>query len=451
MNKIARNSIILVAVITVLGAGIWWVLQADPQGAQEPRQEEPALQTVYQIEEAQITAVEIEAEDSLMRFFTQDGQWTLEGYAPEQISQFKVKSLLSVVAQIEALSAVSDAPEACGLDAPSVMVKIERTDGNVDLVEIGDMSPVLGAYFFRVNGGAVYTMYTHKVDDLLNPAAFYTNFSRLDLQDLQIQAVQIEREGKRTIQLRQKEQADILQGMTAWEITAPFGRTYDADDSYVQEQILQKLQTLDISTPAGSADTGIQSPKAVITVSALDGEEAVEVVLKVGNTAGDSTYVAYGDGVYAVPAQSLAFVDIDETLLVFKLLALVPVQTLHTLTLACGDEAHVFTVAHSAIGTDGDQLSFQIDGTPANEQKAKEAYRQVIGIEAAGEYSGAPLGEAIAELVFTSQDAVKTVTFRDIDALYASFTIDGVTEFVVKKQAVLDMVDQIRAFAENPQ
>lgn len=456
MNKLVRNIIILIAALAVLGGGLWWVMTVEPEGEEEEQQTPAAdYETVYKTEEDGVSAVTIERDGSALKFTKEGDKWTLEGYDLAQVSQTKVKSLVSSLSSISSANHITDNIEECGLDSPQIIVKITVSDGRTDIIKIGKMSPVLGQYFFNVNDGEIYTMTSYKVDDLLKEASHYTSFSRLELTGADIFDIRIERAGGNNIHLREMAENDGSLFNT-WELAEPYSQPYSANDQYVQENILAKLEAIDISTLAQSSATGLASPKAVVTVTSAPTDEEgnrgeeTKTVLKIGNTAGDITYVEYEGAAYEVDTSSVSFVDTDEFLMVSKLLALVPIQNLNSMSITYGDKAYNFEVGHSAMGEDDDEMNFTINGAAAGEKKAKSAYQEVIGLAADGVYKGGALGDTIAEIVFSSADSEKVITFKSINDMSASFTVDGITDFTVKKSTLTSMLDKLAEFAQNP-
>lgn len=456
MNKLVRNIIILVAALAVLGGGLWWIMNVEPD-SEEDEQQTPSTdyETVYKAEEDDITAINIVHDGISLSFSKSGDDWRLEGYNTSQVSQTKVKSLVTSLASISSANHITDNTDECGLEAPQIVVKITLTDGHTDMINIGSISPVLGQYFFNVNGGEIYTMTSYKVDDILKEASYYTSFSRLTLTSSDIIDVKIERASGSNIHLKMTDDAESS-AFNSWKLIEPYSRAYGANDQYVEENILAALEAIDISTLAQSSSTGLSSPKAVVTVvsAPVDDEgnrgEETTTVLKIGNTAGDITYVEYEGIAYEVDTSSVSFVDTDEFLIVSKLLALVPIQNLNSMSITYGDKAYNFEVGHSAIGEDDDELSFTINGKTAGEKKAKSTYQEIIGLYAEGVYKGDALGETIAEIIFSSADAEKVITFKSINDLSASFTVDGITDFTVKKSTLTAMLDKLAEFAENP-
>ena len=455
MNKMTRNIVILVVVLAALGAGLWWVVGYEP--ATDGDEQSPASEStvIYKVDEASIYCFEIDNGDSELMFKTDGDVWTLAGYASSDISQSKVKSLIASFASISSQTKVEDSAEACGLDNPSITVKISLLGGTTDTIEVGAKSAVTGDYFCRVNGGDIYTLYAHKVDDLEKDAAYYTSFSRAEFNADEIFDIKIERKGKNNIHLSHKtEEGDLI---SVWEITEPYSQVYGALDDYISTNILDKIGNIKIDTPATGTNTGLSSPKAVVTLQSAptdsDGNrgEVTTETFKIGNTSGDKTYIEYNGKAYEVSADSVSFADIDEFLLVSKLLALVPIKNLNGVRLVRGGESYDFAVTHSQIGSDDDKMSYSINGKHATEDKAKKVYQQIIGLSADGAYKGETLGDKYAEVVFESEGGKKTVEFYVIDDFRLSYTVNGKCEFTIKKSAVDKIFDTVGEFAENPE
>lgn len=454
MNKFVRNIIILVAALAALGGGIWWVMGYEPKPEDSETTDQSSYETVYKVTEDEVCAISVNNGGSVLSFKKSGDEWSLDGYSNSQISQTKVKSLVSSVSSISSRNLVTDSKADCGLDNPNLTVSVTLTGGTTDVISIGNVSPVLGEYFCCVNGGDIYTISSYKVDDYKKGAEHYTDFSRTSFKAADIVELKIERKGKNTLHIREK--SDGGEAYNTWEIIAPYKNVYSAIDQFIQEKILTAVEGVSITTPAASADTGMSSPKAVVTIVSAPADEsgqrgeAVTTVLKIGRTSGDVAYVEYQNEAYEVPASSISFVDTDEFLVVSKLLALVPIQGLTEMKVTTPGESYSFEVTHTNINADDDEMTFKINGAAAQEKKAKSVYQEVIGLSADGAYKGEKIGDTMCEIVFVTTSGNKTITLSSINEMSAAFTVDGATEFTVKKSSVEKMLSAIAELAANP-
>lgn len=454
MNKPVRNIIILVAALAVLCGAMWWVLTVEPKDDSQPgTTSDVETYTVYETEESNIVAVEIKTDETLS--FARSGEmWTmLSGVDHKQLSQAKIKSLVTSLSKLTSTNKVTESVEECGFDSPTAVVTITLSDGKRDIITIGAKSPVLGQYFSRVNDGEIYMLSSYKVEDIMEDAAYYTSFSRLDIVGDDVFDIKIER-AKNTVHLEMSENSNTF---NAWCVTSPYKDTYSANDQYVQEQILSKLDALEISTLATDANTGLSSPQAVLTVKSAplkeDGtrEEATVSVIKIGNRAGDITYVEYEGTAYETATRNLDFINVEEFLLLSRQLALTPIQSLNSVRVKGNSGEYLIEVSHSNMGADDDEMTFKINGTPSSEKKTKTTYQEIIGIAAESEYKNEPLGTTIAEIEFNSAEGKKVITFSSINEMSAAYTINGATEFTLKKTAVEKMLAAVAELANSPQ
>lgn len=454
MNRMVRNIIILVGVLAVIGGGFWWLIGYEPATEENTATESPEYTTVYKVEEENIASIEMADSDEVIRFVRDGDKWTIAGYSSDKLAQSKVSGFVSAVSSLTSKNLISEPPASCGLDAPATVVTVEKTDGSKDIIKIGDMSAVLEEYFFNVNDGDIYTMPSYKANSIRNSIDYYTSFSRVTVNTAEVYDVKIERE-KNTLHIGKMSGSDG--SMTAWEVLEPFGTAYNANDTYIEDNILAPMGKIDLSTPAeAGANTGLSKAKAVVTIlSAPTDEEGnrgetAETVFKIGNTEGDKLYVEYNDEAFVTDASAFSFVNADEFLTVSKLLSLTSISTLDTMTVTAGDKKYVFEVRHTAMGEDEDKMTFIINGKAASEKKAKAIYQEVIGLPAEGTYKGEALGEIIAEISFASVGSEKNITFRKINDMSAAYTVDGVTEFTVRISTVENVLGKMAEFEETP-
>lgn len=449
MNKMTRNIIILVAVLALLGAGCYWILNYEPTTEQTPETPSSEYETIYEVAEENINKIVIESAENGKTFVKSADSWVIEGYSKEDLAASKVDSLISSLEKITSADKVKDSLEVCGLDVPAVVVKIEKTDGSTDVIKIGDKSPLLGKYFFTLNDGEIYTMSSYTAEGFTNPISHYTEFKRATFTAADIYDLKIERTGKESIHLSIKDESDDT--MTAWKITEPYSVAKNALDQYITEQILTRIEGLDISTPATASDTGLSSPKAVVTFKSAktdeEGNRSDEktTVIKVGNTKGDVTYIEYEGKAYETASDSLSFVNIEPILLVSKLESLTPIQKLHRMTLKYGEEEYVLDVTHSKLGEDDDELTFKLNGEHLDEDTSKKIYQEVIGLAADGEYKGEAFGEEKATVLFELEGSQKTVKLSKLNDMSAAYTVNDSTIFTVKLSSIDKMIENIKA------
>ena len=427
MKRTVRNIVILGLIFAVLGVGFWWLSGYEPSGDSNQPAKTPELLTVYDVEKDSISAVNVVlGGDMVIRYEQLDNGWTVGELPIEELSQEKLESFISAVSFITSSGKIDDTVETCGLDTPSVTITIEKKDGTEDKIKVGDKSAVLGGYFLSVNGGDIYNVPEYKIDTFKNGIEYYQSFTRVKFNPEEITEIKLERE-KNTLHIWAKTESDGT--MTAWEIASPFNNVYNANDTYISDNILRPIGNIDISTPVQKGtDTGLGKPKGVVTVKTSQGE----TVLKVGNTDGDKIYVEYEGSAYVTDADSFAFLNADEFLAVSKLLALTNIATLNSLTVLYDSEEYLFEVAHTAMGENNDEMTFKLNGEDLPEKEAKALYQKIIGIPSESRYNGEPLGDIVAELNFTSVGAEKVITFSKLNDMYASYTVNGVTEFTVR-------------------
>ncbi len=448
MNKLIRNIIILVAVLAVIAGGFWWLMGYEPSTDTEDKTAESSSVEVYKTDSDNITSVTVEKNDKLV--FTKHGDaWGIEGYPAEKVSSDKVKSLISTISYISSDKPVTASKEECGLNAPTAVVTVNHT-GGVDIIKLGALSSVLDKYFFTVNDGEIYTMSSYKADSILSDLSCYTSFSRLSIASADVFDIKIQR-AKNTLHLKQNAKSDTF---TTWVVTEPFKTEYNANEDYINNSILTAIDTIDLSTPA---DIQIATPTATVTLltapldeNGVRGEEVKTIVLKIGNTNGDIVYVEYNGEVFEAQRSAFDFVNADEFAVVSKLLSLTNISSLNRLTVTADDKMYVLDITHSVIGKDGDEMTYTINGKVATEKKAKAIYQKIIGMPSEGQYRGERLGEMLCEFKFESENTTKTITFSKLNDLYASYTVNGQTEFTVKLSTLKDVIEKTAEFAENP-
>lgn len=443
MTKSTKNIIIIAAVIALLAAGIVVLNMVDfskntdteTNGASE-------TYTVYSAEADDLTEVSAESANGVIEAVKTDDGWTIKG--ADDVDGSKVYTLVSTVSSITSKNKVAENVTAFaqyGLEQPSATVVINGKDGENTLY-IGDKSPTLGEYFIRLNDDTtVYTLYSYKVDTIMQPLSYYRDFNRFNINIDDVTSIKIERDDE-TIELKI---ADDIANTTnnVWELVEPYMSS--ANDEYIDSNILAKLDMLTLNTlaPAGG-DYGTLSPEARVTLiiepydntTGKYGSEYTET-FSVGRTEGDKTYVEYNGKVYETEAQTLEFVGTPAFNLLNKLQALVDIATVKKVTVTIGSASNAIDIVHN-----GDDTSFRFNGAEADYKLTRSMYQAIISLAVDGEYKGETLGATFLEFDF---DGVKDlgdvkIEFKSINDLSCALVKNGKAEFTIKKNKLNEFI-----------
>lgn len=449
MSKSLRNIIIAVAVIVLLIVGIVIINNIDIaenigiQATSEP------IFTVYSEEIDKISEISVEFNGETIKAVNTDGGWSLNGMNTDETDTVKVQGFVGAASTVTSKRKVEENPSDLaqyGLTNPSVTVNVTNKNGDTTRLLIGDKSPVLGEYFIMKDDNAVYTMYGTAVDTLTKPISYYREFNRFHINIDDITGIRlVGKDG--TIEL---EITDDNLG-NAWSMIAPYQSM--ANDDYIDNKILEPIDTIELKTPVDSKESGItdNSPVIELTVVPYDNvtgkysEEYTEI-LTVGKTEGDITYVGYKNNVYEVNTESIGFINETAFNIVSKLQAFADISEVKSVTLEYGDLKHTLGIENK-----DNVYSFTLNGKKAETEVSQGIYQSIISLAVDAVYNGETLGETLLKI---SYDGIRkendtVIEINSIDNLNCAVSRNGSVEFTVKKSKVAELIELIKKYTEE--
>lgn len=449
MSKSLRNIIIAVAVIVLLIVGIVIINNiAVSENIGIQATSEPIF-TVYSEEIDKISEISVEFNGETIKAVNTDGEWSLNGMNTDETDTVKVQGFVGVASTVTSKRRVEENPSDLaqyGLANPSVTVNVTNKNGDTTRLLIGDKSPVLGEYFIMKDDNAVYTMYGTAVDTLTKPISYYREFNRFHINIDDITGIRlVGKDG--TIEL---EITDDNLG-NAWSMIAPYQSM--ANDDYIDNKILEPIDTIELKTPVDSKESGItdNSPVIELTVVPYDnatgkyGEEYTEI-LTVGKTEGDITYVGYKNNVYEVNTESIGFINERAFNIVSKLQAFADISEVKSVTLEYGDLKHTLGIENK-----DNVYSFTLNGKKAETQVSQGIYQSIISLAVDAVYNGETLGETLLKISYDGigkeNDAV--IEINSIDNLNCAVSRNGSVEFTIKKSKVAELIELIKKYTEE--
>lgn len=438
MTKSTRNIVIIAAVIVLLLAGIIVINTVDfskDDDSQESDTEQSY--TIFSKDTSDLTSVTVKTENSVLTAENTDGVWTINGMSGEDIDKSKAYTLASTVSTIISKNKIEERASDLaqyGLDKPSVTAVIRSKDGSENTLYIGDKSPTLGEYFIRLNDDTgIYTLYSYKVDTLMQPLSYYSDFNRFSVNIDDITAIRIERDGE-TIKLRIAE--DISKTTNnVWELILPYESS--ANDEYIDNNVLADLEKLSFNVIAGGEDdygTDNPSVKITLTIKPYDsttgkyGEE-YEEMFEIGKIENEKAYVKYNGRIYEVSAEAVDFANASAFNILNKLQALVDISTVNSFAVTANGRTDSIEISR-----DGDDMSFMIGGAKTDAKTARQMYQAMISLAVDGIYRGETLGDTVLAFDFEGikpESDVK-IEFKSINDLSCALVRNGKAEFTIK-------------------
>ncbi|MCC8169635.1 MAG: DUF4340 domain-containing protein [Oscillospiraceae bacterium] len=455
MSKSTRNIIIIAAAVVLLAAGIFFVGRLDTSEDTVSATPEPSY-TVYSADTSDIASVIVKnPEETIEANNLGDGAWTINNMSNDDIDKSKAYTLVSTVSKIISKNKIEENPSDLseyGLSEPSVTVTIKKNSGEENTLYVGDKSPTLGEYFIILDGdNTVYTLYNYKVETLMNPLSYYSDFNRFSVVIDDINRIKIERDDE-TIEMKIMD--DVSNTLSnVWEVVKPYEST--ANDEYIDNNVLTAIEELKFNNlVTEDGDYGMSSPTAKITLTVKPydnatgkyGDEYTEV-FTIGKVSGDTAYVSYNDKVYEVSSESVDFANAPSFNFLNKLQGLVDISLVDGVSVSFGENNDSLEIIRS-----GDDMSFKLNGGDADYKLTKSMYQAIISLAVDGIYRGEKLGDTVLKFEY---DGIKraddtTVEFKSINDLSCALVRNGKAEFTIKKNKLDEFTQLWLEYVEDP-
>lgn len=131
----------------------------------ETTEEETTQEEVATIASDDISTLTFEAGDQTVTFQKAEDSWTLEGQEDFPVDASKVDSVVSCLASVKADRTLTDVedPGEYGLDVPTNVIEVVKTDGSSEKITVGDKNSSTGNTYICLNDDAS-TVYTTSTD-----------------------------------------------------------------------------------------------------------------------------------------------------------------------------------------------------------------------------------------------------------------------------------------------
>ena len=185
MSKTTKSIIIAASVIIVLIVGTIVISNIDTSKDNNVDTTDD-LYSIYSADTTDILSVKSESENGTITVKSiGDSEWSVNDMDASEIDSSKAGALVGTISTLSSKNKIEENPvdlSQYGLDNPQVTVTVEKKNGQIDKMIIGDLSPTLGEYFVMKDGdNTVYTMYDFKVDTLKKPISYYKEFNRFNI------------------------------------------------------------------------------------------------------------------------------------------------------------------------------------------------------------------------------------------------------------------------------
>ena len=432
MMKNKHKLLLGLAVLIVIAAAAAALILWPQEDAGEPQPSASAQYVLFSADTGDIQSIQLINGGEELLFVNKDDDWEIEGIDPATTAVQKITTFVQTAANITSSHKVADSDDNAeyGLGSPQAELVITAASETAH-IKIGGTSPALGEVFVQRDDGAVYTINQNVAESLMQGLDYYRDFNRFVIDAETVTSVTIEREGDSTIALSVRE--DIGERTyNVWQMTSPYPSVQNANDEYVDDNILSPIGSLSLSELAEGQQI---TPDRTVTITA-DGEDIVLRIQRVDDTL---SYVEYEGMVYRANTQSLSFAYTDEFNIVSKLALLVDAAEAGEVKVTAGGVQYVLDIQQ-----EDNTFSYTLNGKALDKQDGAALYQELIGLSVDALYNSETLQEP--EVLIEFGGAGIKAELSSIDDMRYALTKNGETLFTIRKTKVEEM---ITAFADN--
>lgn len=447
-----KGIIISLALILLLAAGTVFVLKMNNGNDNGDTDLQAAdAYTIVSENTEDLAEITVEAQGFHIKASNSgDFGWTINDLSREDISSEKVYELVFALSNLvsgEKYDAHGDISE-YGFDNPTATVIIKKHDNSEIKLTIGDKSPTAGEYFIMREGDEnIYAISEYKVETILQPVSYYTEFDRLEFNIADVTRILIER-GNEKIELKVKDDIDKFSGVV-WEMISPFHG--NSNDDYIDDKILGQIEEMDLSLPVEDPDNAFDknAVSVTLTIAPYDdvtgkyGEEYTEKVL-IGRTEGEKTYIKHKNKVYLTSSESVEFAHSSAFNMVSKMQALVNIAYVSSVTVEYNGKTHRMDISRD----DSNRYSFKLDGRDVDRNSAQSAYENIISLAVDAVYDGTPASDTVLKITYEGTENT-VVEIKKIDNINCVLIRNGQAGFTIRSSKIKEFTKMFDSYVET--
>lgn len=440
-----KTSIIVIAIIIIVLLGVVTALYFAPDNSTVESTEIVEENTDIVIMSIKEDIVSYTYKSAACDFkIVKDGFWYVENNENVVLSQDLVSQMLSVVKQLSSTTLVEEnASELSkyGLDEPTSVISIIDENNTDYSINVGAKTSTDSGYYATANGeGKVfilsnedYNIICGGLDSLRNK---HITAVKGDVVKLKIK----NSSGEMVIAYKETENQNAGT-FTVWEMLSPYKK--DVNQYIFEENVLNALNfAVDNFVDDNPSDYGIyglSNPECSVEVTTTETHYTVYF----GKTTEDgNVYIKtdYAPNVYSVNKELVKFKDYTPVYLLESLVFSRNISAVSKIVFT-EDKTYVLEI---------DGNVYTIDGKNIEETRARDAYRSIISPVIQGEADASKKGNEICRFTFeyNTKTPSETVVFYEYDKMYSAVSVNGITEFYVKKSYVDDMINSIKKLSE---
>lgn len=453
MRRWLSVGLALLAVIALLG--VMWLLKQEPQ-AQEPVAPAPTVQPMKALVDkqdtypTQLTLTQGDVSATYVHDHAANTYAAKDYDARLAFDQSALTQLFASATRLVSRKTIDVSPQDLalyGLDAPLGSVQAQYADGSAHTVWIGKQSPLGDGYFGMIDDDpSVYLLLSYDVDSFLKQLYDYRSYSLLHPMDedsenhsLTVRELSIDRGNNDTIRFLRG--ADQPGGMVPpIQIVEPV--TVTGDEFAFHQNVISPLHSLGKARlvlvedmPTALDRYGLDTPRTLYVR-----DDGGETRLLIGKEEDGRTYLMREGvpAVLSVKSSALAFLNVDYSTVMDRLVWLVNIADVQSLTIQQPDHTVVLAIENGQ--------TFALNGKAVDPELGRAVYRNAISFLFEGRAEQSAMDStALCTLILRLKDGTQTsLSLYALNERHLEIARDGVsTGFYCNKSGLQNVLDAL--------
>jgi len=473
----SRNIIILLVVLGILTGSYFFL-------SNRPEPEEPDANDkipVLKLNKDDIVKMEIKNESGELTFNKvekeveeeKDGKkekvkksvWEVDYPYEVTLREIRVDDLAYSFANLEAERIIEeetpDDLSPYGLDNPQATGKVTLKDGTVEVLYLGNSTPIGNTYYLMLEGDPkVYEVWTNHGDHLRYSLADVRDNRLPRINAQEITYLKVDKKDGRPIEIKLTDIDDedyVQTTLTDLKMIQPY-REYMNVNGEALSKYMEKVPVLNIDEfiEDGAKDLskyGLDEPSAEFILK--DNEETLHLLIG-DEYEDDKVYFKTpdSDSVYGMKKSNTKFLDVTPFELVDKFIYIVNIDYVDKIVVEGLGHKHTLTLERETKpaeeeGEEDEVIhTFKINGKEVEDKPFRKVYQSIVGVLADAEVREGTEGKAEVKAIFylnKGKNREMHINYVPYDDDFYAVFIDGESEFAVNKPMVQKMLTDIEA------
>ena len=450
--KLYRNIIIVVVILAILGAALYFVSRYQPTDSEPIATDAPTndMINVYQANGADVTKIHIKNAQEEYTLERKQNMWTLNGDASIRIQQSAADAVVYSCTSVAVKQTVSETDEPAanfGFANPLGFAKMTFKDGSTKTITIGSLTLDKENYYIMLSDDPkIYLKNAFGTESMIPDSLSLRDMALMALDGNNLENLRhfyMHKQGNTAIKLEYVNTGSGGKTAMQWRMIAP---VYAQMNGQVfTESIMGKLESLNAVAviedhPKDLSKYGFKNPYASFSVGTTDGVHSFQIGSEINNY----HYIKKDgyDTVYIIAKNSLDFLDTAYMDLMSNLIHVEYITTVERVEVLSSNKTYRMDIK----GDKGTE-TYWINDKQIEQEPFSRAYQAVIGISLDSlDLTKEPSIAPDAQIKYYKKDGtVVAVDFLPVDERNYRVTIDGKGNSITSKKNFVAVLDKIES------